>query len=287
MPRLLRPLAALLALLLGACALPPLDAAQQARLASLLPADALLLGEQHDAPEHQQLQRQVVQWLADRGQLAAVVLEMAEAGHGTAGLPPDASARQVRAALAWDDARWPWRVYGPVIMTAVAAGAPVLGANLSLARMRGAMREPALDARLPPELLAVQRQRIRDSHCGLLPEPQINPMTRVQIARDIAMADTVARAVQPGRTVLLVAGNGHVQRGLGVPMHLPPGVTVKVISAQSRQQPQADRANTAAAEPGRPDAGADRVWATPALPQRDPCAELRRQLHTPLPPAPP
>jgi len=121
MPRLLRSLAALLALLLGACALPPLDAAQQARLASLLPADALLLGEQHDAPEHQQLQRQVVQWLADRGQLAAVVLEMAEAGHGTAGLPPDASARQVRAALAWDDARWPWRTYGPVIMAAVAS----------------------------------------------------------------------------------------------------------------------------------------------------------------------
>ena len=124
MPRLLRPLAALLALLLGACALPSLDAARQARLASLLPADALLLGEQHDAPEHQQLQRQVVQWLADRGQLAAVVLEMAEANHDTAGLPPDASARQVRAALAWDDARWPWRTYGPVIMAAVAAAAP-------------------------------------------------------------------------------------------------------------------------------------------------------------------
>lgn len=275
MPRLLRSLAALLALLLGACALPSLDAARQARLASLLPADALLLGEQHDAPEHQQLQRQVVQWLADRGQLAAVVLEMAEAGHGTAGLPPDASARQVRAALAWDDARWPWRTYGPVIMAAVAAGAPVLGANLSLAQMREAMRQSALDDRLPAELLAVQRQRIRDSHCGLLPEPQINPMTRVQIARDIAMADAVARAAQqaaPGRVVLLITGNGHVHRALGVPRFLPADLKAKVLSAQA-QSAQAAIENEALAD--RALQAGDLRWPTPPLPPRDPCATLR------------
>lgn len=275
MPRLLRPLAALLALLLSACALPPLDAEGQARLASLLPADALLLGEQHDAPEHQQLQRQVVQWLADRGQLAAVVLEMAEAGHGTAGLPPDASARQVRAALAWDDARWPWRTYGPVIMAAVAAGAPVLGANLSLAQMREAMRQSALDDRLPAELLAVQRQRIRDSHCGLLPEPQINPMTRVQIARDIAMADAVARAAQqaaPGRVVLLITGNGHVHRALGVPRFLPADLKAKVLSAQA-QSAQAAIENEALAD--RALQAGDLRWPTPPLPPRDPCATLR------------
>ncbi|HPP96595.1 MAG TPA: ChaN family lipoprotein [Ottowia sp.] len=275
MPRLLRPLAALLALLLGACALPSLDAARQARLASLLPADALLLGEQHDAPEHQQLQRQVVQWLADRGQLAAVVLEMAEAGHGTAGLPPDASARQVRAALAWDDARWPWRTYGPVIMAAVAAGAPVLGANLSLAQMREAMRQSALDDRLPAELLAVQRQRIRDSHCGLLPEPRIDPMTRVQIARDIAMADAVARAAQqaaPGRVVLLITGNGHVHRALGVPRFLPADLKAKVLSAQA-QPAQAAIENEALAD--RALQAGDLRWPTPPLPPRDPCATLR------------
>ena len=275
MPRLLRSLAALLALLLGACALPSLDAARQARLASLLPADALLLGEQHDAPEHQQLQRQVVQWLADRGQLAAVVLEMAEANHDTAGLPPDASARQVRAALAWDDARWPWRTYGPVIMAAVAADAPVLGANLSLAQMREAMRQPALDARLPAELLAVQRQRIRDSHCGLLPEPQINPMTRVQIARDIAMAGAVARAAQeaaPGRVVLLITGNGHVHRALGVPRFLPVELKAKVLSAQA-QQAQAAIEREALAD--RALQAGDLRWPTPPLPPRDPCATLR------------
>ena len=280
--------ACLAAWLLAACAAPArLNAAEQAQLAALLPADAILLGEQHDAPEHHRLERATVQWLAARGDLAALVLEMAEQGHGTTGLPRDASAAQVRDALAWDGGGWPWADYGPVVMAAVRAGVPVLGANLPRAQMRAAMQDTTLDARLPPAAWAEQQSRIREGHCGLLPESQIIPMTRVQIARDIAMADTVARAVQPGRTVLLVAGNGHVQRGLGVPMHLPPSVTVKVISAQSRQGLPADRANPTAAEPGRPDAGADRVWATPALPPRDPCVELRRQLHAPLPPAKP
>ena len=228
MRRPLLPAAALSLALLGAagCATPaPLGADGQARLATLLPADALLLGEQHDAPAHQQLQRQAVQWLAARGALAAMALEMAEQGRSTAGLPRDASEADVQRALAWRDAGWPWQTYRPVVMAAVRAGVPVLGANLPAARQREAMRDAALDARLPPAALAEQQQRMRDGHCGLLPESQIGPMTRVQIARDIAMADTVRAARQPGRTVLLVAGNGHMHRALGVPLHLPPALT--------------------------------------------------------------
>ena len=259
------------ALGLAACAMAPLPPAQQQRLAALLPADALLLGEQHDAPAHQQLQRQTVEWLAGRGDLAALVLEMAERGHSTAGLPRDASESRVQAALAWHDAGWPWKTYGPVVMAAVRAGVTVHGANLPRSQMRQAIGDATLDARLPPDALAEQRRRIRDGHCGLLPETQIAPMTRVQVARDIAMAETVAKARQPGRTVLLVAGNGHVQRGLGVPLHLPAELKVKVLSAQSRQAPTAidSRANDDGAA-----SGADMVWPTPPLPARDYCAPM-------------
>ncbi|MDZ4127698.1 MAG: ChaN family lipoprotein, partial [Hydrogenophaga sp.] len=46
-----------------------------------LPATPLLLlGEQHDAPEHQALQRETVQTLSQAGRLAAVVMEMLEQG---------------------------------------------------------------------------------------------------------------------------------------------------------------------------------------------------------------
>ena len=283
MRRPLLPAAALSLALLGAagCATPaPLGADGQARLATLLPADALLLGEQHDAPAHQQLQRQTVQWLAARGALAALALEMAEQGRSTAGLPRDASEADVQHALAWRDAGWPWKTYRLVVMAAVRAGVPVLGANLPAARQREAMRDAALDARLPPAALAEQQQRMRDGHCGLLPESQIGPMTRVQIARDIAMADTVRAARQPGRTVLLVAGNGHVHRALGVPLHLPPDLTTKVLSAQSGQAQAAIDSEVTDTLPAHT-SGADLLWPTPPVPPRDYCAELRRATRQP------
>ncbi len=283
MRRPLLPAAALSLALLGAagCATPaPLGADGQARLATLLPTDVLLLGEQHDAPAHQQLQRQAVQWLAARGELAALALEMAEQGRSTAGLPRDASEADVQHALAWRDAGWPWQTYRPVVMAAVRAGVPVLGANLPAARQREAMRDAALDARLPPAALAEQQQRVRDGHCGLLPESQIGPMTRVQIARDIAMADTVRAARQPGRTVLLVAGNGHVHRALGVPLHLPPDLTTKVLSAQSGQAQAAIDSEVTDTLPAHT-SGADLLWPTPPVPPRDYCAELRRATRQP------
>ena len=283
MRRPLLPAAALSLALLGAagCATPaPLGADGQARLATLLPADVLLLGEQHDAPAHQQLQRQTVQWLAARGALAALALEMAEQGRSTAGLPRDASEADVQHALAWRDAGWPWKTYRLVVMAAVRAGVPVLGANLPAARQREAMRDAALDARLPPAALQEQQQRMRDGHCGLLPESQIGPMTRVQIARDIAMADTVRAARQPGRTVLLVAGNGHVHRALGVPLHLPPDLTTKVLSAQSGQAQAAIDSEVTDTLPAHT-SGADLLWPTPPVPPRDYCAELRRATRQP------
>lgn len=200
------------ALLLAGCAAPP----QQPFV-----VPALLLGEQHDAPAHQQRHRHVIESLAARQLLAAVVLEMAEQGRSTAGLAPPASEEQVRQALGWNSQAWPWEGYGPAVMAAVRAGVPVLGANLDRERMRSAMADAQLDGALAEPVLRRQQEAIRGGHCGLLPETQIAPMTRVQIARDRAMAQAVADAAVPGKTVVLVAGAGHVDPQLGVPLHLP------------------------------------------------------------------
>jgi uncharacterized iron-regulated protein len=252
--------------LLAACAHRP-PTTVPALLDRVLPAPVLLLGEQHDAPEHQTLQRDVVLTLARREQLAAVVMEMVEQGRSTQGLSSDADESRVRKALGWtEQSGWPWPVYGPVVMAAVRSGAPVIGGNQPRAQMRGAMGNASLDGLVGDGVLQRQRDGIRDSHCGLLPEGQIAPMTRVQLARDQAMARTAAQAVIPGKTVVLVAGNGHVRSDLGVPLHLPPNVGHKVVMAQ---------AGTPADVSAPP---ADTVWATPALPPRDHCAELRQQM---------
>lgn len=191
--------------------------------------DALLIGEQHDAAAHPGLHERWVSTLAGQGQLAAVALEMAERGTTTAGLPAGASEEQVRTALHWDQDGWPWPRYRPAVMAAVGAGVPVLGANLPRAQMREAMRDATLDRLLSGPALKAQQQAVRIGHCEMLPESQITPMTRVQIARDRAMAATIAGAMVPGKTVVLLAGSGHVEPDVGVPRHLPANLTVRSL----------------------------------------------------------
>jgi uncharacterized iron-regulated protein len=246
---------------------PGSEAAQtSARLETLLPAGAVILGEQHDAAEHQRIEQQVVALLAAKGVLAAVTLEMADTGASTSALKPSATEQQVRNALNWNDKGWPWASYGPAVMTAVRAGVPVMGANLPRAQMPASMADSQLDGRLPGPALKAQQQLIRIGHCNLLPESQITPMTRIQIARDITMANTLAQAALPGKTVLLLAGSGHADRLLGVPQHLPADLKAKAVRL---------RAGTAATESSE---AFDAVWVTPALPEKDYCEGLDKTL---------
>ena len=267
----------LVLLALPGCALQPpstpADSAWQAELERRPASDALLLGEQHDAPEHQRWEADSVRWLAERGRLAALVIEMAEAGTGTDGLPPDANAAQVYAALRWNEAAWPWERYRAVVMAAVAAGVPVRGGNLPRSRMRAAMQDEALDRHLPPAALALQRNAIEEGHCGLLPADRVMPMVRIQLARDASMAQVVQQARQEGRTVLLAAGWGHVRRDLGVPTWLPANFNAKVAIAQAGQARAAIESE------------ANYIHPTPALAPRDHCAELRARPPGRLPAA--
>jgi uncharacterized iron-regulated protein len=257
----------LLVALLAGCSWPVVTdtSITQQRLMAVLPADALLLGEQHDAPDHQRIEREVVQVLAVRGELAALALEMAEQGRSTAALAKDAGEDEVRAALQWNNKNWPWATYGRAVMIAVGAGVPVLGANLPQAQMRAAMDDRQLELQLKGPALKAQQQLIRFGHCELLPESQITPMTRIQIARDIAMAQAVTGAAVPGKTVLLLAGAGHVDRSLGVPQHLPSNFNSKSIGMQAESE------QTTAETTAKFDA----VWPARPAPEKDYCAEFK------------
>lgn len=229
--------------------------------------EVLLLGEQHDAPQHHQIEQQVVATLAARGVLAAVALEMADAGATTATLKPRSNEAQVRLALNWQDDSWPWADYGPAVMAAVQAGVPVMGANLPRSAMKASMADNQLDVQLPGPALKAQQQLIRIGHCNLLPEAQITPMTRIQIAKDMRMAKTVEEAAVPGKVVVLITGSGHANRQLGVPQHLPKSLHAKSVLLLAGDGPDQDQAF-------------DATWGTPALPEVDHCAGLREQFKT-------
>lgn len=265
----LRPLgAAFTALALAGCASSPAvvpGALWPAPLEGAAPTDILLLGEQHDAPDHQRLQRDTVLWLAARGRLAALVLEMAERGHSTAALPQDATEEKVQAALQWHDAAWPWSTYGPVVMAAVRAGVPVLGGNLPRSAMAVAMQETRWDGHLSSTARQQLLDALQDGHCGLLPAARLPAMARIQIARDASLARTAQEAVRPGQTVLLVAGGEHVLRHRGIPTHWPRSLTSKVLSAHTDPALAATKT------------GVDIAITTAPLPPQDACAVLRPQ----------
>lgn len=229
-------------------------------------APVLIFGEQHDQPDHQRQVAQAVKQLAAQGRLAAVVIEMAEQGRSTAGLPRDADAASVRGALAWSV--WEWPVYEGVVMSAVRAGVPVLGGNLPRATLRETMGDAAREALVEPAVREKLATAVRDGHCGLLPAAQEPGMVRVQIARDQAMAETIAGALQPGRQVLLLTGAQHAARDRGVPLHLArqhgaPRVHVVVFGEQ--------------------DLGlaADELRPARITPRPDPCEGLAEKLRKP------
>lgn len=247
-----------------ALAVPLLLAAPAANAAELL-----FFGEQHDQPDQQRQVAEEVRRLAARGRLAALVLEMAEAPHSTAGLPPTADEAEVRRALHWQG--WPWDTYRQVVMNAVQAAVPVLGGNLPRAAMREAMADAALDTTLPPDAWHRIAQAVREGHCDLLPAAQQPGMVRIQIARDRSMARTVDAALRqaPADTVvMLLSGAMHASRDRGVPLHLADrSVTLHVVMFGDESAPLA----------------ADEHRSAVFKPRPDPCEPLRQGLAASAP----
>jgi uncharacterized iron-regulated protein len=236
----------------------------------LAAAERVLVGEQHDNPDHHRLQLWLLQALAAQRPQASVLLEMlnpdqqgkvaaAHAATLNGQTPAD-----LPAALAWQK-NWDWALYGPIVAYALTQPYPLQAANLNRSEiMQIYAQRPSLSgarstaAPVRDSLLA----DIRESHCGLLPEAQLPAMLAVQQQRDRRMAERLLAAPTPA---LLIAGAFHVRRDLGVPVHLADlGVESGTLVLQL-------------AEVGKPvsAASADFVWYSAALPEQDHCAALR------------
>lgn len=118
-------------------------------------------------------------------------------------------------------------------------------------------------------------QEIDESHCGMLPESQFAAMVAVQQARDAAMAQSLrGDAASASGVRVLIAGNFHARRDLGVPNYIgaEQGELISVAFLEvSKESVQAREylESFSAAMPY------DYVWFTPALAAQDYCASLR------------
>lgn len=231
----------------------------------------VLVGEQHDNPDHHALQLWLLRELATQRPQGSLLMEMlnpdqqarvdAAQAVTRAGQPP----ADAFTALAWQ-ANWDWSVYGALVTYALRQPYPLLAANLDRAQIMQIYKQrPVLtgQASTTQQVRATLLDDIRESHCGLLPEAQMPAMLAVQQQRDRRMAERLMAAPTPA---LLLAGAFHVRKDLGVPLHLKDlgageGNAVLIL---------AEAGKTVTAE------HADYAWYTAAQPEQDHCAQLRR-----------
>jgi uncharacterized iron-regulated protein len=240
----------------------------RSQVKTLPTSELLLLGEQHDASEHQELARLSVKTLAGQQKLSALLLEMVDDGLNTEGISVESTESVVRERLKWNDAGWSWNSYGPIVMQAVRGGVPVIGANLPYSAMSDVMIDASWDIKVPSTVLSAHRESMIQGHCGLLPASQVPAMARIQIARDERMARTAQQWMSKGKTVILLAGAEHVKKDRGIPLLLNSlaASNVSVIWMQATTSANQDPTF------------ADVHWLTPPIAPKDYCADLAKSL---------
>lgn len=258
MPKSFHRLPALGRLLTAWCALALATAALAQGTAALprLDAPVLLLGEVHDNAAQHAARLRALQAVVDRGARPALLLEMIDReqqgaidavqrpppSDGTAAAntathtatstaspaPADddgALDRRVDALIdaAGRSAGWHWPFYRPYLRLALQHRLPIIAANVSRADARRVIQlglgATGFNAGVPADISLAQARAIEDSHCGAIDSPLAARLANAQVARDQFMAGLIA--AQAGRGVVLLAGNGHVRRDIGVPRWLP------------------------------------------------------------------
>jgi uncharacterized iron-regulated protein len=235
----------------------------------------LLLGEVHDNKEGHKLRYEDLRQRVEAGWRPAIAMEQFD--RESQGLLDEAQKGCLDAYCVikvMDKKGWDWQLYYPVIQLALTNRLPLLAANLSRADASKVARDgvassfdPAtvaayrLKEQLPADLQRGQEKAIREGHCNMVSDLMLPGMVNAQVARDVWMAKLL-RAQQP-RDVVLIAGNGHVRKDIGVPRWLnaiEPKLTVRTIGY---------------VEPDGAQGSYDEIRKVAAQKRTDPCANFK------------
>ncbi|MES2950133.1 MAG: ChaN family lipoprotein [Pseudomonadota bacterium] len=221
---------------------------------TLPPARIVLLGEVHDNPQgHNQRNALLRQW-AEGGWRPAIVMEQFDREKQAALSQAQATCADAQCVIqAAGGKRWEWPYYEPIIELALRYRLPLVAGNVSRAEAAMVVKQGLsavlsaetmeafrLRGPLPLDVLEGQRRAIETGHCGKLPDTLAPGMVRAQIARDVWMAQMLLDNARPD--AVLIAGNGHVRKDLGVPRWLFAAGPVHIQVHAYVEQGEADNA---------------------------------------------
>lgn len=257
----------------------------------LAAANYILIGETHDNTAQHAVETSIIKYLAGLQRPASVSFEMIDDVQGRliAGKHFN-SADALIALLKQRDSGWEYGIYyHNLFESAIQGGLRILPANINRAHLLGMMNEhvvpvPAAQKKLMSHTPLSQRDRdamqqeLLRSHCGVLRPAQAQPMIRGQRIRDATMALSLLHS--GARYKVLIAGDGHVRKDLGVPryIHAPRArlVSVGLLEVEKGLKRPADYAQ----DWGYGQLPFDYVWFTPRAQRKDPCVEFIRN-HSP------
>ena len=242
-------------------------------------AEALLLGETHDNPEHHRLQLVILQTRLDAGARPALLMEQFDNDQQAA---IDA-ARKAGQDLAPLMRGWDWALYRPLVALADSTRIPLRAANLPRGATRPVVRDGyaslaagevprlALEAVWDDARQAYMAGLIEASHCGQVSPQLRDGLVRAQRLRDATLADSALDQLDRG--VVFILGRGHARRDVGVPRYLEarrPGSRVLSIGfvevgADSTAPTEYENERVGGIAPY------DIIWFTPRAERPDPC----------------
>ena len=249
---------------------------------------SVLLGEVHDNAEQHALRVEALRQRIAAGARPAIAFEQFDRNRQgdidrlRREQPGNADALIATAGAS----SWQWKYYRPFVQLALDHDLPIVAANLSRSdamKVASAGWDAVFDAatqktlgldRLADTFITAHERSIARGHCDLLPAEVLPSMARAQIARDIVLARSLRAYLDRG--VVLLTGNGHVRKDIGVPVWLDTDerrdvVTIALIEADG-EGPMAELRERY-----------DVVIETPPAERPDPCEALRKRLRPPAP----
>jgi uncharacterized iron-regulated protein len=241
----------------------------------------VMLGEVHDNAEQHHLRLERLRQAFAEGWRPAIAMEQFDRGHqedierARRGRPKDVQyLLDLAAPRDTKGGNWNWKFYRPFVALALEYDVPLIAVNLSRADAGKVVKDGysavfdadtlmslGLNEPIARDWESAQEREIEVGHCQQLPPSILPAMARAQFARDAVMAAAVK--ANAGLGLVLLAGDGHVRRDIGVPRWLSPPLRSRVFSVG-----YLEKGNTSSA-------GAfDAVVITAAASRSDPCLKL-------------